>query len=220
MARKNFWLGFLLAALSALLLADIAADLHEPRWAEAEFWASSPVRSLRGDFVNVFMFTVTTMGNWEVLFGITLLIAMLPHPARTSRDKFFFVSISIVASLFSNFLKAWFGRPRPGAEYAPLVQEQLASFPSGHSLISLCVYGFLAYLLWRDGRKIYAAACVLLPALIGLSRIYLAAHYPGDVAGGFAAGWLLLFTAITAHSTIGLRPPDGCRSKSEPDARR
>jgi undecaprenyl-diphosphatase len=66
---------------------------------------------------------------------------------------------------------------------------------------SLVFYVALAVVLWSvSGRRVGIAAvtgAIVLSLLIGLSRIYLGAHYFTDVAGGLLAGtiWLLVVAA-------------------------
>lgn len=96
------------------------------------------------------------------------------------------------AALLNQLLKAHFQRVRP--ETALFPQSGL-SFPSGHSMIGLALYGCLAWVLWRHERHpAWAALLLLWTVLIGLTRIYLHVHYATDVAAGFAIGlvWLIL----------------------------
>lgn len=100
-----------------------------------------------------------------------------------------------------NYLKQFFGRTRPAGEH--LTYATGASFPSGHAMLSLVFYGFIAYLALKNlppkAGKIMAGLMTLLILLIGLSRIYLNVHYASDVLAGFGFGALFLFlmTAIS-----------------------
>ncbi|GAB2474670.1 hypothetical protein GCM10011375_24230 [Hymenobacter qilianensis] len=96
------------------------------------------------------------------------------------------------AALLNQLLKTHFQRLRPDSA---LFQQYGLSFPSGHSMIGLALYGCLAWLLWRHGRHpAWAAALLFWAFVIGLSRVYLHVHYFTDVLAGFAAGlaWLIL----------------------------
>ncbi len=84
----------------------------------------------------------------------------------------------------------------------PLVPETNKSFPSGHSMGSVIGYGMLGYvaalLLRRRWQRVASVAVlVALVLLIGLSRIYLRAHWFTDVLGGFAIGTFLVSLCIT-----------------------
>jgi undecaprenyl-diphosphatase len=77
------------------------------------------------------------------------------------------------------------------------------SFPSGHTMAATIGYGMLAYVLvmyWRPRRvrrRFIALAAVGLAFLVGVSRVYLGAHFPTDVLGGFAAGAAWLAICVT-----------------------
>jgi len=96
------------------------------------------------------------------------------------------------STVLNQLLKTHFHRSRP--ETALLPQPGL-SFPSGHSMIGVALYGCAAWLLWQHGRHPWWSLVLLAwAAVIGLSRIYLHVHYATDVLAGFAAGlvWLIL----------------------------
>ena len=72
------------------------------------------------------------------------------------------------------------------------------SFPSGHVTFYVCFFGFLffvAFALLPKGSNVRRVACALaaLPVLlVGLSRVYLGAHWPSDTLGAylFSGLWL------------------------------
>jgi membrane-associated phospholipid phosphatase len=93
-------------------------------------------------------------------------------------------------------LKDLFQRARPVLE-DPLVQLATHSFPSGHAVASTVFYGALCVLVFAHTRSRAArgAACalaVVMVLLVCFSRIYLGAHFPGDVIAGVAVGMLCL----------------------------
>lgn len=90
-------------------------------------------------------------------------------------------------------------RPRPTI-VPPLEKAPFLSFPSGHAAYALVGWGFLAYVIARRPHTLawrrvgLALGAMIIAGLVGASRIYLAAHYPSDVAGGLLIGvpWLVV----------------------------
>lgn len=92
----------------------------------------------------------------------------------------------------SEGLKALFGRDRP-PEALQAVETVNASFPSGHSLLSAVFYLSIGVMLTRafpqKRLKAYVVAvAVLLTLIVGLTRVYLAAHWATDVLAGWSVG--------------------------------
>lgn len=115
------------------------------------------------------------------------------------------------AELLNLLLKAAFMRPRP-VFVPPLAAAGYYSFPSGHAMVSLVVFGMLAYLLILDvqnrrARILIVFAAALLVVLVGISRMYLGVHYFSDVVGGYLAGTVWLVACITAAETLRRRRP-------------
>ena len=90
-------------------------------------------------------------------------------------------------------LKCWFNRPRPELIYQ-MVETYGASFPSGHSIYAatLSCLMILIYHKHHQKKLIIFLACLWF-ILMGVSRVYLAAHYPTDVL----AGWSIAFIWIS-----------------------
>lgn len=92
----------------------------------------------------------------------------------------------------SEGLKAVFQRERPPIAFQA-VETINASFPSGHALLSTVFYLTLGVMLTRAvpqrRLKAYVLGVSLLIALmIGLTRIYLGAHWASDVFAGWSVG--------------------------------
>ena len=82
-----------------------------------------------------------------------------------------------------------------------LIDASGFSFPSGHSMISVAYYGFIAYIvshvrMKRNKRRLYVGLLMLLTLLIGISRIYLGVHYASDVLAGYALSMAYLIVYI------------------------
>jgi membrane-associated phospholipid phosphatase len=82
--------------------------------------------------------------------------------------------------------------------------DDIADFPAGHALRATVLYGLAAFCVarlahdFRQGVSAYAVALVLIGA-ISATRIYLGAHFPIDVLGGWIAGAALLSILVAVH---------------------
>ena len=92
-------------------------------------------------------------------------------------------------------------RSRPEAPgVLKLVIETSYSFPSGHTMASVTIYGILLYLVNKTDLKsglknTLRVILIMLPILIGISRIYLGAHFATDVIGAYLVSTILLLVA-------------------------
>jgi undecaprenyl-diphosphatase len=108
-------------------------------------------------------------------------------------------------AILSNVFKHLVARPRPAAELVGFAyQSGEKSFPSGHVIFYVCYFGFLffvAYALLPRGsvaRRVSLALAPLPVAVVGVSRVYLRAHWPSDVLGAYllAGVWLAFSLAM------------------------
>jgi undecaprenyl-diphosphatase len=98
------------------------------------------------------------------------------------------------------------GRPRPPADPASVPTDlwlggwdpDSGAFPSGHAMLALITYGYLAASLPERHRAAGAVVAGAIALVVGVARIALGAHWPVDVLGGWALGaaWLLGVLAV------------------------
>jgi membrane-associated phospholipid phosphatase len=110
------------------------------------------------------------------------------------------------AELLTQVIKMTFQRARPDFD-DPLLTALNYSFPSGHALVSLVMYGLLGYFVLLNlhnawSRNIVVLVTVLIVLWIGISRIYLGVHFFSDVMAGFVAGTIWLTLCIDAMDYI------------------
>ena len=133
---------------------------------------------------------LSLLGNaWGVLAVTSPLLVLAP------RLLWAWLCAVPFAVLFARLGKGLLESPRPAAvidnALFRLVGEKLevASMPSGHTLTAFAVASSLYFALdaQRRGRFMWLW---LLAAAVGLSRIAVGAHWPGDVAAGAGLGVL------------------------------
>jgi undecaprenyl-diphosphatase len=156
----------------------------------------------RTAIVTPFIWLLTWLGNARTLLPGFLVVLWMSRARRRLTDALALASVLVLANLLDEVAKFFFARPRPVLP-VPLVHESGYSFPSGHAITALCFYGFVAYLVWV--RLEWRTVSWLVPLLelvilaIGFSRIYLGAHYPSDVLGGYLLGIPVLVGAVLCH---------------------
>jgi membrane-associated phospholipid phosphatase len=149
----------------------------------------------------------TNLGNAAVLIGLILLIGLIWWwRRRTWRPLWLLAGAYLGAWVLSDTVKDLTHRARPPAAQA-IGHWTGYAFPSGHTAKATALYGMLAALLaaatphW--GRKVVLwTAAALVAGLVGLSRLYLGAHWLTDVLGALALGAAWLFALLTAARTV------------------
>ena len=154
---------------------------------------------------------VTALGSGTALTLLVAMVVAFMLLAHRHRLALFTLAATAGGALLSALLKGVFDRPRPDlVPHGAYVDT--SSFPSGHAMMSTVVYLTLAALVARqidDIRlKVYAmAVAVVLTILVGISRVYLAVHWPTDVLAGWAAGaaWALGCWIVAQFLDLGAR---------------
>jgi membrane-associated phospholipid phosphatase len=167
---------------------------------------------------------VTFLGNFVTLLAVTLVAVVILWRRRERTDALFVALAFVGAQVLSNGMKLGFRRERPFFP-DPLATESTFSFPSGHALVSVAVYGAIALVLARHlsspwHRALLFPGTASLVLAIGFSRLYLGVHFLSDVLAGLAAGiaWLsLLFVVLLFRDARTGRQYEGWRrTKSSP----
>ncbi len=155
--------------------------------------------------------TVTNIYKCITFFGSTtfiIILCLLFLIIFWKQKKGFVISVClIVSTIINNIIKLLVRRERPLD--IMLVEESTFSFPSGHTMASVSMYGLLIYLVWKSNlsKKFKIIITVLLSILtlaIATSRIYLGAHFASDIVGAILMSsiWLLLFISFIEKKKI------------------
>lgn len=99
------------------------------------------------------------------------------------------IVVLVVTTILTQLIKIIVMRPRPYTELSNLILLDLGtdySFPSGHTSTSTA----MAYVLSREYKR---WILMLIPVIVGFSRLYIGVHYPSDVLGGFLLGLVIAY---------------------------
>ncbi|WP_462408918.1 phosphatase PAP2 family protein [Neobacillus sp. Marseille-QA0830] len=191
--------------VSAIIMIKVGAN--SPFWLDkrsAGWFSGVP------DSVNPFFIQVTEMGDKKGIGAVCLLALLwLLFKKKNYLGSAVLALAVALGNEVSNLIKDAVARPRPELEH--LVHVSSYSFPSGHAMVGIVMYFFIAYLVLesiqsRVGKwvTIGITACLLL--LIGASRLILQVHYFTDVIGGYALGFLWVSIWIGLYKYFKNRP--------------
>ena len=163
--------------------------------------------------VQLMQFLQENMGQFGVAlasfftyFGedLAILAVILIVYLGIDKEKGRIIGLTVITAVTLNpMIKNVFNRRRPYFDHAEIsclrpvasgadvmdVAAQGFSFPSAHSMCSAALYGTLAM---QFKKRWLTIVCIVLPLLVGLSRVCLGVHYPTDVLVGWICGVLLM----------------------------
>jgi len=152
--------------------------------------------------VNFYKF-ITFFGS--TIFMVSLVILLLLF--YKNKKGIYIATTMIGSTLLNNIVKLLVKRIRPLE--LMLVDESSYSFPSGHTMAAVSMYGLLIYLIWcsnasKKAKIIATISLLILILLVALSRVYLGAHYASDILGAVVLSllWLLIITDIFKMKNI------------------
>ena len=172
-----------------------------PRVAErgVQAWDERVLLSLEGGPVSIqSAILLESPGNFLYLIPVTIVATVVAARAGRSLLAITILSAYVLARpIFLLGFSLW-DRPRPRLILNGLASPPFDSFPSGHVVQAVAVYGLLAY-AWASRsasvieRVIITLLLVAWIGIVGVARVRLGAHWPSDVLAGvvIGAGWLV-----------------------------
>jgi membrane-associated phospholipid phosphatase len=169
------------------------------------------VRTRQYPVITAFMKAVSVIGKSWLLIGMagaTALGLFVAQRRRGERSSEYLAAVgTLVIMVICPILQIPIDRSRPPADLVGL-NDQIGglSFPSGHAYQSFVLFSFLIYLAailisrtWL--RRSVQALLAFLILSIGVSRVYLGAHWPSDVLGAYLLGGSFLALLLRGQQT-------------------
>jgi len=146
---------------------------------------------------------------WLVLAGVVAIAGALWLAGRRAQARYLALTMTLSLSL-NLLLKLLFHRVPPGG--GTVVKASTYAFPSGHTMTATALAAALAVIAWptRWRWPVLLAGAALAGAM-GLSRVYLAVHWPSDVAAGWALG---IVVAFAVRAAVHLRTAGSAKPKA------
>ena len=157
-------------------------------------WTYEVITSFMLPWLSTAMGVITYLGGIVALLIICAVLLIVPKLRKDYGVPA--VAATIASAALAYILKLTIARPRPDTLQS--LTEVSYSFPSGHAMVSAALYVTLALIIWRQlkgyrVRAVVPVACSVLVLAIGLSRVYLGAHYVSDVIVGWILGSLIAY---------------------------
>lgn len=203
--RKSMWGYFFLVASAAIFLYFLFAVKSGDPLSFDRYLSSFFTGIFTEDSYPFFEF-MDRLGN-KLGVGIVTLFFLVwlwvKHRNYTAMAALVFAVA--IGNEVNKWLKDAIGRPRPDQEH--LVNVASLSFPSGHAMIGMILYTFIAFIIIKELKSakvkwiigIFAGVWIF---LMGISRIIMKVHYPSDIAAGFAAGFMWVFLSIVLYEAL------------------
>jgi undecaprenyl-diphosphatase len=200
--------GYIAAVAALMLFGWLARDVLRHQSIRFDAVVRDAVHSLASPGLTTFFGAVTWLGSELFLLPFGALVVWRLAAAGRKHAAVLLVLAAAGGELLDQILKLAFHRGRPAAFFGYPLPETY-SFPSGHSMVSICFFGVLAAVLTarmasRARRAAVWAAAVAVVLMIGVSRIYLGVHYPSDVVAGYCAA-IIWVAAVRAGYIVWLR---------------
>lgn len=190
--------GLILAALAMWVFASIADDVLDKESQAFDTGILLALKSLHTPLIDQLMIGLTFMGEPTVLLVMCLVLGILLLIQQRRQEATIIAIAGGGAGGLNYLLKELFARSRP-ALWERVVDVSHYSFPSGHAMVSMVIYGMIGYLLttrFPRWRVLIINLTIIFISVIGLSRLYLGVHWPTDVLAGYAAGLVWLIACI------------------------
>jgi membrane-associated phospholipid phosphatase len=199
-----------LACLGAFLLVALAVTrAWQPLVRLDERWSAAAYRFTQDHpWCETLASTATWFGNGATIAVVTAVLLVVCVARKRSRLGAWLAVTVAGSALVNTLVKESTQRLRPPAADL-LAPAHGYAFPSGHTQAATVTYTaavlIVAWQLLRPGprtRRAGATVVAVMVAAVGLSRVFLGAHWPSDVVGGWLLGgaWVLVATALLVRA--------------------
>ncbi len=152
------------------------------------------LEGIRNPVFDAFFSLITHLGEETVFMAVAIIMFW----CFSKKDGYYLLSVGFIGTVLNQFLKLLFRIPRPWVKDPSFTIVESAraeatgySFPSGHTQSAVGNFGGLAY-IYKSKKKIWIP-CVIICALVALSRMYLGVHTPIDVLVSIGVAAALIF---------------------------
>jgi undecaprenyl-diphosphatase len=221
-------IGFVAAGIAGWLFTELAETVQAGATLTLDDSILRWMASHQSPLATTAALETTALGTGTVVIMMTVVAGMFLALTDQRKAALLLVVATIGGLALNLLLKLHYHRPRP--QIFPWATNVVStSFPSGHAMNAVVVYGTIAYLAARLSRRLSVRVttqvlAVVVAIAICVSRVYLGVHYPSDVLGGAIVGAAWAMFCMAALESVqrirGMRtarsPISGPRTDSRP----
>lgn len=194
--------GLLVVALILVIVLSFAAAIQD--YFLGDLYLARAIQEIKITLWQDAMEFVSLVGKVRPMLVMTFALFCW-FLLKRQKAEYMVMGGALLSLTVNPMLKLLVHRPRPSGDLVAIWTDTSGmGFPSGHAATATILFGLLYYLApalapWKTATLIVRFFSLMMIGLIGVSRVYLGAHWPSDVLGGFLVGGIILSLLIHLH---------------------
>jgi membrane-associated phospholipid phosphatase len=195
--------GLLVAATALVAFAMLTNEVLEGEVQDVNLAVLRSLHAHPNRALDIGALTLTWQGDVTGTICVSVLTWLFFVSRRRFLEAITLLLVVAGGTALMVILKHVFRQPRPDL-FESLAPTTGYSYPSGHAMLSVCLYGYLAAVVVRNRpgqiwRWCAALGMGLLAAAIAWSRLYLGVHWLSDVGAGSLAALFWVACCVLAE---------------------
>ena len=191
MSKRKIFIVSILSVIFILLTVLVVFD--KTRSFDMMFY--NFLMNFRCDMLDNYFIFITKFGDVAFILGLIFGVVVYFR----NKESVLYALLAADCTITNKIIKHIIKRERPNI--LRLIKQGGYSYPSGHAMISMCMYGYAIYTIntYVKNKKLKKILNILLGVLIisiGLSRVYVGVHYISDVIAGYILAIIILILYI------------------------